>query len=365
MSAMVWPMGFIFSGSHYRMVKRCGEKSLWPTEKTVCMKRNRTIRSAERLLLGMAILFALTGKIRAEETGRGGYAGAFLRIGLGARAQGMGGGTVAGVVDATTAYYNPAGLVYLDGRHLTTALQAMSLDRRLYFAGYAQSFGGGQSEMPRAGFSVSWLCAGIDDIDARDFNGNPAGQLSSWEHAFYFSFALNPVAPLALGFNAKLLVNRFPDIIEEGGNLSAVGFGFDIGLLLRPASWCSIGLSLQDLRSRYTWDTQDLWERGTQTVDRFPLVARGGGELRLMSDAVVIAFDLEKVEHMPLALYTGTQVVVAKQFFLRGGLRRGGLTLGIGSRLMWDKHKIQVDYAYVPDAIAPGGNHVFSWAFGF
>ena len=313
----------------------------------------------------VVLMVLLHGTGRADEVGRGGYAGVFLRLGLGARAQGMGGGSVAAADDAYTAYYNPAGLVFLEGRQLTTTLQSMALDRRLYFAGYAQSFRDKGSGLMRAGFSVGWLCSGIDQIDARDFNGNPTGMLSSWEHAFFFSFALNPLPPFSLGFNAKLLLNRFPDIIEEGGNLSAVGFGFDIGVLLKAAPWCSFGLSLRDLRSRYTWDTQELWERGTQRVDRFPMVLRGGGVVKLRSGAIMLSMDLEKIEHMPLSLYTGTQLEVADRFFIRGGIRRGGLTLGIGTRLVWDDKYIQVDYAYIPDSVAPGGNHVFSWSFNF
>ena len=277
----------------------------------------------------------------------------------------MGGGSVALADDAYTAFYNPAGLVFLEGHRVTTTLQSMALDRRLTYAGYAQSFGNEDGNLMRAGFSVGWLCAGIDNIDARDSNGEPAGLLSNWEHGFFFSFAMNPVAPLALGFSAKLMVNRFPDIVEEGGNLSAVGFGFDVGVIVRPADWLSFGLTVRDLRSRYTWDTQALWERGTQIVDRFPRIIRGGGVVRLWSRRITLALDLEKVEHMPLSMYTGTQVELARTVFLRGGLRHGGLTLGVGTRIFWNEKLIQVDYGFVPDPVAPRGNHVFSWSFIF
>jgi hypothetical protein len=160
-------------------------------------------------------------------------------------------------------------------------------------------------------------------------------------------------------------MNRLPGIIEGGGNLSAVGFGFDLGVRFQPASWCALGVTIRDLRSRYTWDTQELWERGTQTVDRFPVILRVGGMVTAWSERLIVAVDMEKVEHMPPSLYLGTQFGLARTLFLRGGIRRGGLTLGLGSRIFWKDNQIQVDYGFVPDPVAPGGNHVFTWSFMF
>ena len=314
---------------------------------------------------GFCCLVGISGVGFSEEVGRGGYAGSFLRMGLGARAMGMGGGSVALTDDGYTTYYNPAGLVFLGQRWFTATLNSMALDRRLFYVGYAQSVGGGDRRLVRGGFSVGWLCAGVDRIDARDFNGNDTGSLSNWEHCFYFSFALNPVPPLAIGFSGKLLYNRFPGITDEEETVSAVGFGFDVGFILKPVRWMTLGFAVRDLRSKYTWDTQKLWERGTQTVDAFPKIMRVGVALTTFSDRVVFSFDSEKVEYWPWRFGVGVELEGYKGLFLRGGVKGKDLVCGAGYVLSVSGKSIRLDYAYVPDHVAPRSSHVFTWSFIF
>ena len=70
------------------------------------------------------------------ETGDGGYADAFLRLGLGARAMGMGGAFVAVADDATGGFFNPAGLVQITKRTFGASYRKMTLDRRLSYVAY-------------------------------------------------------------------------------------------------------------------------------------------------------------------------------------------------------------------------------------
>lgn len=316
-----------------------------------------------------AVLFsALTIGVRkgfSEEVGRGGYAGCFLRMGLGARAMAMGGGSVALADDGCATYYNPAGLVFLENRWFTATLNSMALDRRLIYIGYAQPVGRGQKGLLRGGFSAGWLCAGVDRIDARDFSGNDTGSLSAWEHCFFFSFALNPVPHFSFGFSGKLLYNRFPGIMDDGGALAAVGFGFDVGLIVKPIRYLTLGLTVKDLRSKYTWDTQNFYERGTHTVDTFPRIVRGGVAFKTFSDRLILAFDLVKVEYWPLGYVVGIQGEGYRGIFLRGGVKDGDPAFGFGYRMALRNKFVQLDYGFVPDPVAPRGNHVFTWSFIF
>jgi len=278
----------------------------------------------------------------------------------------MGGGSVALVDDGYATYYNPAGLVFLDGHWFTATLNSMALDRRLFYVGYAQGVGG-KKGLVRGGFSAGWLCAGVDKIDARDFNGNDTGSLSSWEHCFFFSFALNPASPFSVGFSGKLLYNRFPGITDEGESLSAVGFGFDVGFIFRPVRFFTLGFTVRDLRSKYAWEnTQKLWpEQGSQRVDSFPRIVRGGMALKALSDRITVTFDLEKVEYWPLGYVVGIEVEGYRGVFLRGGVGDGELAFGAGYRLTGPGKFIQLDYGFVPDGVAPRGSHVFTWSFVF
>ncbi|MBN2031483.1 PorV/PorQ family protein [bacterium] len=301
----------------------------------------------------------------SDEVGRGGFAGSFLRMGLGARAKGMGGGSVALAEDANVTYYNPAGLVFLENHWFTATLNSMALDRRLMYIGYAQSIQSRQRGLIRGGFSIGWLSASVDHIDGRDLNGHDIGQFSNGEHCVFFSFALNPRSNFSIGVSGKFLHNRFPGMTDQGDAVSAVGFGFDIGFMYRPFKHVFFGFTAKDLGSKYTWDTQDLWERGTLTVDAFPPVVCVGTALQLFSDRLILAVDLRKVEYWPYGYSVGTEIEVYKDLFLRSGVQDGKLAAGAGCRLSMFGKAVYMDYAFVPDSVAPRGNHIFSWSFVF
>jgi hypothetical protein len=362
--------------------------------------------------------------VRASDAGRGGQAGAFLRLGAGARAMAMGGGTSALADDATAGYYNPAGLAFLEGKHVGFTLNSMALDRTLSCAGYAQSFGttrtetrnyrpdfgpigehdtdpetdtatatdgdsvavsAGQRKPMQAGFSIAWLGAGVDDIDGRDYDGNHTRKYSNWENAFYFSFAIKPNSVLSLGFSAKLLWSTFPRLTDTGKAMSATGLGFDLGAMVRPVPSVTLGVSIHDLRSRYTWDSQKMYERGSQTIARFPVGFSAGAAWRGFSGRILATAGMEQYKTVlengsrfePAALSAGIQAEPVRGVFVRAGIRggmQGGLrsgprdgelTFGLGvSRTVFSK-RTELDYAFVPDPVAPRGNHVFSWSLVF
>lgn len=310
--------------------------------------------------------------VQADDVGRGGQAGSFVRMGTGARILGMGGGGAALGDDAYAAIYNPAGLVFIQGKQVTASLSSMALDRKLHYIGYAQSLGkiptaeNVKSKRPpfRAGFALGWLSAGVDQIDARDFDGAQIGTLSMSEHAFYFSFAIQPAPFLGIGFSGKALYSRFPGILDDGGAMSSTGFGFDMGLSIRPLPSVSFGLVVQDLRSKYTWNSQDLYEQGTQTLDRFPRVMVAGVAFR-PHPRLLLNANIHKTALCPAVFRGGIEAECLPGLFLRGGYNEDALAAGGGYRLEWQGKRIQIDYAYVPDPVAPRGDHVFSWSFEF
>lgn len=305
----------------------------------------------------------------ADDVGRGGVAGSFLRMGLGARGMAMGGGSVSLVDGGCTAYYNPAGLVFLKNRFVTANVNSMALDRSLVFIGYAQSVNAAspsaKGRLIQGGFSAGWLSAGVDHIDGRDYDGVHTQMYSNWEHCFYFSFALNPDPRLAIGFNGKLHYSRFPKITDTKDAVSATGFGFDIGVMVRPLPSIALGVTLRDLRSKYTWDSQKLFERGTQTVDAFPRVLRAGLSWKGWKERLLLSFDVEKIEYLPKTISAGVEVEPVRGVFIRSGILRREATFGAGYLFRkWGK-AVLLDYAYVPDPVAPRDMHVMTWSFIF
>lgn len=318
----------------------------------------------------ICLLLLLLGVIQAEAKGDGGYAGAFLRMGLGARSLGMGGAFSAVAQDAYAGYYNPAGLPLLKSREFVTTLSFLPLDRRLNYLGYAQSIspkpqGEKATKAVRAGFSLGWINSGVKNIDGRDMDGRPIGTLSNSENAFYFSFALMPYQRVSLGFSAKVLYNRFPSLAEDGRAITAKGFGMDFGALIRPLDNLSLGVLMRDMGSKYTWNTEKLWERGTTRVDRFPRGFRVGVAFQLPKEGVIGALDLEKNQKQQWRYHLGFEVTSNDKMTFRGGLNNGEFSFGVGFKYQVFKKISKLDYAYVINKVVAQGDHLLSWSFLF
>ncbi|MFC1556281.1 hypothetical protein ACFL67_04275, partial [candidate division KSB1 bacterium] len=190
---------------------------------------------------------------------RGGYAGVFLRLGLGARAKAMGGTSAALSADGYGVYYNPAGLAVLQKKHVMLSYRNLSLDRSFRFAGFAAPM------PPMAGISFGWLNAGTDNIDGRDFSGNHTGMLTDSQNAFMFGFGLQLPANVNIGVGGTYVHESLLDI-------TAKGFGINLGVLYQPFDFVSFGFAIRDLKGQYEWNSEPLFERGSQTNDKFPVV---------------------------------------------------------------------------------------------
>ncbi len=315
----------------------------------------------------------------ASDTGRAGQAGAFLRMGLGARGLAMAGSVAASADDATAAYYNPAAAAFLQNRQVGLSLNSMALDRKLMSVGYAQSFRAAanpqQTVRPmEAGFSLMWIGASVGRIDGRDWDGQHTQTYSNWENAFCFSFALKPAPRVAIGLTGKLLWNTFPHMSDKGEAMSATGFGFDVGAMVQPIRSVTVSVSVHDLRSRYTWDSQKLFERGSQTVVKFPVLFRTAAAWKGFSDRVLMTAQVEQEKNIevrparffPAAASFGVQAEPVKHFFVRAGVRTDEApAFGFGWRKAAFGKATILDYAFVPDPVAPAGSHVFGWSFMF
>jgi hypothetical protein len=299
------------------------------------------------------------------EQGDGGYAGAFLRLGIGARARALGDAHTAIPEDAVAGIYNPALLPHLESRYLTFSTAFLSLDRHVDFIGYAQSVQPGSEEDKaplKAGFMLAWIKSGVDEIDGRDFNGRSTGELSHSEHAFYLSFALNPHPMLSIGVSGKVLYSRFPNMDRENNAVSATGFGIDVGGYLTPISGLHLGLVLRDNLSKYEWNTDSVYERGTSTVNHFPQVLRAAIAYRIPQKWLLITGEMENSDQQNPRVHLGSEFSLSNVGCLRIGWDDSFPTFGLGLMFsVWGHHTI-IDYAYAAVENAPRADHIFSWS---
>ena len=140
------------------------------------------------------------------------YSNEFLNIGAGARGLGMGSAQVASVSDATSGYWNPAGLVNVKDQPQVSLMHAE------YFAGIGK-YDYGTLAVPISGgkrtFGLSLLRFAVDDIPNTIFLVQPDGTInfdnittfSSADYAFIFSLAqqvkVRKKHNLNFGINAK------------------------------------------------------------------------------------------------------------------------------------------------------------------
>ena len=313
------------------------------------------------------IIFLLLVSSILARGGDGGYAGAFLRMGMGARARAMGDAFTAIPQGAVAAFYNPALLPHLKERQFNVSFSFMSLDRKLDYVGYAQSLqpkaSDGEGKLMKAGFSLAWIHAGVDNIDGRDLSGNSIGELSNSEHAFYMSFAVNPVSIFSIGISGKVLYNRFPKIAQEDKAVSATGFGIDVGAFLTPMPNLMFGLVLRDNMSKYTWNTDKLWERGTSTTYRFPKILRAAVAYRIPQEWLLVTAEVEDSEEQLRRFHLGAEVSFRQVGAIRLGLDDLMPTFGLGLYVDLFGREASVNYSFVAERYGPGFDHIFSWTF--
>lgn len=307
-----------------------------------------------------------------------GYSGAFLRIGVGARAKAMGNAYSAMATGVEAAYYNPAGLPYVSGKQLLASYRALSLDRQFTYVGFAlpvQPKTSGNQKSLNGGFSLAWLRAGVSDIDGRNSDGQHFDDLSNSENAFMFAFALNPSRRVAFGLTAKVLWNRFPGLGIDDETISSTGVGFDFGMMVFPINWLTLGLVVKDINSKYRWNTQDVYgEDGSETINTFPKIIRYGVAFKphWFFRNVTIAVDYEQLYKEKIfsnkfsdRFHAGAEAVFLDDIVVRAGFDDGSVTAGAGYAFGLIGKRSQLNYAFVASGDRPEEEHVFTWVFEF
>jgi len=303
----------------------------------------------------------------ASNAGAGEYRawpGEFMRMGAGARALGMGNAYSAVPGDIYSSYFNPAGLSHMQSRQMAFSFRYLSMDRNFRY------FVIGSPAGPDAGFALSWLNAGTDDIVGRDLNGNPTGALEDNRNVFTLSFAKNIGDKFSVGINTKL---GYWKLVDD----DAKSFGFDIGVVFRPIADLSFSLASRDIMSRYTW-TSKRWNKyisgadgqSMEKEDKFPSYYTGGVSYRMLDDKLLAAMTLELIEEYPLGVDIGVSYIVYKVFTVRTGiynyttddeLESGSYTAGFSLQVTGS---ISLDYAFATDRFDGDNTHVVAITMG-
>ncbi len=316
----------------------------------------------------LCLLFAFCFLLFENALAQGGYAGAFLRQGVGARSEAMGRAYVAMVEGNESAFFNPASVALFQNIELTTSLRTMPLDRSFAYLSFGLPIrpkADSTAKPINGGLSLSWIHAGIDNISARDFDGQEYGTLSNSENAFNLSFGLAPHPRIAIGVTGRVVLNRLNGVTRDEGTLSTSSFGFDLGAIIQAVDGVRLGFAASNLNLKYTWKTEEVYERGTQQIDKFPKTLRAGIAVSRFTDWLTISADLEKGEFRDGRLHFGALANLKQGLQLRAGLNDGQPTAGGGYRFGLFGKQSELHYAFAAFSENLESEHVFAWAFIF
>ncbi len=286
-----------------------------------------------------------------------GRAGAFARMGFGARGLGMGNAMTAVTTGEVSSYYNPALPAFATVRHAGASFGILSLGRSLNFLSYTQAI------QPTGGISAGLINAGVGDIDGRDTDGEHTETYSTYENQVYLSFSNRIEENFSIGVTMKLYHSK----LFEGVTTTTVGF--DAGVLFKPVDNIAVGIALQDIGSKYKWNTKDVNADGRETEDEFPMLKRLGVSYAFPEDRAVAAVDLEHTSGGSVTIRTGVEFRIVEQFTVRGGADRietGDDATGVKPTLGFTVGKAldgwlpSVSYAYTHESFAPNGYHIIT-----
>lgn len=257
----------------------------------------------------------------------------FLKMGAGARYNGMGGIGVGVSGDASSVYWNVAGLSMLEGASLSIMHAIWFEDIGYTYAGYGQPI----ENVGVIGIGLQYLSYG--SIKGADDNGVIGSNFSPTDMSMTVGYSSKVGDEVSLGVGVKYISSK----IKESGS----AFAGDVGLLYKPMeSEMSIGISVQNVGSEIKY---------VEEGDSLPMVIRIGGGYNIQEDWL-IGLEVTSPNDNSLSVGVGseykylaseeTSIVGRVGYNTRtkdiGGLK--GLSIGAG---LWHKG-YEFDYAFVP-----------------
>lgn len=332
------------------------------------------------------------------------YSNEFLNIGAGARGLGMGGAQVASSNDATSGYWNPAGLVVVRDHPSVSFMHAD------YFAGigkydFASVIIPAKNVNRTLGISI--LRFAVDDIPNTLFLVEPDGSLnynnirtfSSADYAFLLSYSQKlkdeEDKKLYIGGNAKIIYRKV------GSFATAWGFGIDAGIQYKTKKW-QLGLVARDVTTTFNAWSFNFTEREKEvlyltnndipvksTEMTAPRLIAGGAytfklskKVNLMAEANLdLTFDGKRntligSDVVSIDPHIGVEASFSNSFFLRGGISNFQKALSDGDTLNQKKvwiyqpslgagfkaGNVNLDYAFtnLANQSNPLYTHIFS-----
>lgn len=255
---------------------------------------------------------------------------AFLKVGVGARATGLGGAFTAVADDASAVYWNAAGLGCMDKNQLQFSHYEWYQDlavENLYLA------------IPRGrlsfGAGITYMSFG--EFQSYDEDGNPGDVLSMYNLAASVAVSYSLNETVSLGLTAKYIEESF-DLVK------GTAFAGDAGLMADFEHF-RVGLAVANLGTPMQFSTER---------EPLPAAVRVGLSLRQFSNKALMTVESYVPFDGSITWRQGLEVTLAGQLFARGGLSYqpqdipGASTFGynLGAGIVYGAGRF--DYTFIP-----------------
>ncbi|MCX7875105.1 MAG: PorV/PorQ family protein [Melioribacteraceae bacterium] len=309
--------------------------------------------------------FTLQPILAQTVTKTGTTAAKFLSIGVGARANAMGGAYSSVANDVSAIYWNPAGIASVNETQTLFTYTRMFADININYFGFVIPAG----DYGTFGASVTALNVGDMEVTTEFLPDGTGEKFSAGSYAFTLSYAKYITENFAVGANVKY-------IRESIYNSSASGVAFDIGtVFMTPFYGIKFASSISNYGSKMQMSGDDLLVRhdpdpqragNNQTIDAYyktdefelPLRLQVGisRDFRILDEhRLTFAIDATHPNDNHQWVNVGGEISLFNDLVsLRGGYKtlflkdtQEGLTLGAG--IKYDGlgfFKIAVDYSY-------------------
>ncbi|MFC2149953.1 PorV/PorQ family protein [Calditrichota bacterium] len=252
------------------------------------------MRTRSKILLSVILCILIAGNALA---GVGEATAIFLLIAPGARAGGMGEAFVAVSDDATTTWWNPAGLAFFDRREISLMhvnwLPEFHLPDLYYdfvsFTNTVEDWGT---------FGMNVVFINLGESDRTDDLGNNLGTFATYETAITGSYGATVTDNFGLGLNVKFIYSHLADqgAGQERGSGEATNLAVDLGVLYK---WTdpllgkplNFGANLQNMGPKMSYIDR-------AQADPIPTNLKFGLAWRLVDDRynkLTLAYDMNKL----------------------------------------------------------------------
>jgi hypothetical protein len=317
------------------------------------------------ILLALAIALCQV-QTRAQNPNIGTAGAQFLKIPVGPRAAAMAGAFVSNTDDASSLFWNPAGIVGVKSGALFAAHTDWWETIKLNHAALVESF----EDIGSFGVSVTVLSMGEMEVTTEDQPEGTGQSFDAQDVMIGVSYARRLTNEFSVGITAKYVQQRI-------WNESASAIAFDIGTQYRIGFRdLTIGMSMMnfggnmtyagpDLGVKYTVDPNNAGVRlapANLAPDDYPLplhfqVGVSMSPYTSENFSMLLAVDVAHPNDNQEEVNVGTELTILRQFFLRGGYRFGydieKATFGAGVALPLGGLNLTVDYAYAMYNLLP------------